>query len=85
LIVFLSKGFSVISKAKKGDMVKRNELDKYYSLVDDCLKQIDDDQISILNTHLGGRDIFKLHNEHKDRLGKRDYHILVGGNYNIII
>ena len=61
-------------------MLKRNELDKFYSMIDDCLKQIDDDQISILNTYLGGRDIFELHNEHKDRLGKRDYHILVGGN-----
>ena len=62
-------------------MEKRKELDKYYSLVDNYLRQIDVDQISIPNTQLGGRDIFKLHNEQKDRLGKHDYHILVAGNW----
>jgi hypothetical protein len=57
-------------------------LENYYSKVNDCLKQIDqDDNISILNTYIGKRDILKAHDEQKNRLKKVDYHLLVAGNH----
>ena len=62
-------------------MLKRKKLENYYSKLDDCLKQIDkDDNISILNTSIGNRDILKVHDEQKNRLGKIDYYLLVAGN-----
>jgi hypothetical protein len=78
---FFSKGFSVISKAKKEDMSKRNELEKIYSTVNKFLKKLDDDgKISILNAYFDKRNVLKVFEEQKNRLKKTNYHLLIAGN-----
>ena len=78
---FPFKDFSVITKAKQADMLKRDKLEAIYSTVSDCLKQMDDGGISVLNTFFQNLDISKLFDEQRDRLKKTDYHLVVAGNY----
>ena len=82
MFCYFSKEFSAISKAREDDMQKKKNLDYYYSLVQNyCLAQIDDNLTSMLTTFYSNRDIKKVLDEQVDRLGKRDYHLLVAGNW----
>ena len=76
-----SKGFSVISKARQEDIQKSNKLKEFYNEVNLCLGQLDERVLPILETHFGGRDIFKILREQMQRLGKKDHRILVAGNW----
>ena len=67
--------------ANEEDMAKRAKLGKIYSDVKDCLKKFDDNVISVLNQYFPNHEILDLIEEQKDRLKKRDYHILVAGNW----
>jgi hypothetical protein len=73
------KGFSLISKAKEADKLKRDKLEDIYSEVNDCLKDMGHDVISTLNPYFNNRDIMEVLGEQRDRLKKREYHLLVAG------
>jgi hypothetical protein len=64
-------------------MLKRDKLKDIYSMVNGCLRQMDDVGISALNGFFENRDISKLFEEHKDRLEKKDYSLLVAGKRNV--
>jgi calcineurin-like phosphoesterase len=73
------KGFSLISKAKEDDKLKRDKLEDIYSKVNDCLKDMGRDVISTLNPYFNDRDVLEVLGKQRDRLRKRDYNLLVAG------
>jgi hypothetical protein len=60
-------------------MLKRDKLEEYYCEVNDCLYEMDEKVLSILNTYIP--DILNVLDERRKRLKKRDYHLLVAGKW----
>jgi hypothetical protein len=73
------KGFSIISKTKEEDISKRNKLEKIYSEVNNCLEQMHEGVIGVLNTYFDNRNILEILHEKRDQLKRRDYNILIAG------
>ena len=68
------------SKGKGKDMEKRRKLEEFYSDASVCLKNMDDNDIPILNKYYPNHHIVDFIEEQKERLDKREYYILVTGN-----
>lgn len=82
---FSSKGFSVISEAKMEDFRKSYELKGFYSSVNDCLLQLDDHVLPILQKYYDNNDIFEVFETQEQRLGRKNYKILVAGDWHFIL
>ena len=78
------KGFSVISKAKEEDFRKSCSLRDFYASVNDCLNQLDDRLLPILQTYFED-DIFSVLERQAGRLGRSDYKILVAGKWHFAL
>lgn len=58
--------------------MKRDKLEKFFPEIDNIIKQMDDEMVSILNFYF--EDISGELQKRRERLRKRDYHLLVAGN-----
>ena len=79
-IILLLKGFAVIAQAKEDDMLKRRNLKEVYFEVATCLQNLDENAISILDSYYPGGGVFTSLGQQMNRLGKRDYHLLIAGD-----
>ncbi|XP_028400622.1 uncharacterized protein LOC114523788 [Dendronephthya gigantea] len=72
-------GYKVIAKAKAEDMLKREKLEKLYSEVEDCVKQLDDRAIEVLDVYYGDKGVLKALEEQKKSLTNTEYNVLIAG------
>ena len=75
----------MISEARRENFQKSYSLKNFYSWVNDCLLQLDDHVLPILQKYFDNNDIFEVLETQAQRLGGRDYKILVAGNWHFIL
>jgi hypothetical protein len=87
-VLFFLKEFSAISKEREEDIQKREMLKHCYSVVENCLGEMDENLTSMLNTLYINPDVQEINpdvreilNERKERLERKDYNLLVAGNF----
>ena len=61
-------------------MLKRRNLKEVYFEVATSLQKLDENAISILDSYYPGGGVFTSLGEQMNRLGKRDYHLLIAGD-----
>ncbi|XP_028400785.1 uncharacterized protein LOC114523922 [Dendronephthya gigantea] len=72
-------GFEVIAMAKAEDTLKRERLRESYLEVDECVKQLDQYAIEILDVYYGDRGILNALAEQKNSLTNTEYNVLIAG------
>ncbi|XP_028400657.1 uncharacterized protein LOC114523822 [Dendronephthya gigantea] len=79
IVIFPTKGFNVIAKAKEEDEMKRKNLEEFYFEIEECVRQLDVYTIPVLNVYYGNRSILNVLAEQRRRLTNTEYNILIAG------
>ncbi|XP_028400624.1 uncharacterized protein LOC114523790 [Dendronephthya gigantea] len=72
-------GFEVIAKAKEEDEKKRENLEKFYFEIEECVGKLDVYTIPVLNVYYGNRSILNVLAEQRRRLTNTEYNVLIAG------